>query len=121
MAVTLETSDSWSIDSYPAVLDDGNTKAWYSVSETYLTLDTGDSPPTVDQLNDRSGNGLHLTRISSDEEPTYANGAITFDGITQTLSNTDISIGTAFTFYAVVRIDTWVASDLMFYFGAEVT
>ena len=63
------------LSSEPAVLNDGNTEAWYEAHADYLTI-TDDS---VSQWDDRSGNNYDLTQATSTKRPVFAGDSVLFE------------------------------------------
>jgi hypothetical protein len=77
----------------PAVLNDGNTIAWYD----YTKGVTKDVDNKVSQWNDQSGNDNHLEQSNTDRQPLYQSTGILFDGV-------DDNMFKAFTYNQPVQI-----------------
>ena len=63
---------------YPAILDDGNTVAWFDMAEKYMTKDGSDF---VSQWDDRSGSTNHLLQVVGTNQPLWTADGVLFDGV----------------------------------------
>lgn len=99
--------------SYPAILDDGNTIAWYQ-GDNLATI-TKDGSNFVSRWNDKLASGRDLIQATGTNQPLWVSpNYIQFDGI-----DNFMKCG-AFTFvqpefiYMIVKQITWVSSDYIF-------
>lgn len=95
---------------YPAVLDDGNTEAWFIADvDNYITV--GDT--AISQWNDVSGNDNHLTQGTGIYQPKYADDTVFFSGSNfMTVSIATLEQPT--TVYAAVKLRSYVDGDYIF-------
>lgn len=108
----------------PDELYDGHTKAWYAFDTLVSVTDNA-----VTQWNDLSGNGYHLLPYATDgsagtvdNRPAWhVSDGITFDG-TDDAMRYMVSGWTTLgqrTIYAVVRMVSWTANDVLFGYGGS--
>jgi len=99
--------------SYPSVLDDGNTEAWYIAESQYITEDVG-----VETWEDITTGGYDLTQSTDANQPQFANDSVSFDGAGDAISNGSISISQPVTIYAAMIVHEYVSSDEYFDLGS---
>ena len=98
--------------SYPNVLVDGNTVAWYIADD--LTTITKDGSDFVSRWNDYLGSGRDLLQAAVGAHPLWSADGILFDG------TTDFMKAVAFTYeqpemiYIVFKQVTWTSVDYFF-------
>lgn len=103
--------------------------AWYDPSDlSTLWQDTaGTTPVTADgqsvaRMDDKSGNGYHLTQATAANRPLYkVSGGVSwleFDGSNDFLSVASAPAGSAFDRVSGIRPLTWVDSEILYSGGA---
>lgn len=96
--------------SFPSILIDGNTVAWYDAAESYITKDGSD---LVSQWDDRSGNDNHLLQATATNQPLWSSDGVLFDGVDNYLRAL-FTIEQPEFIYTVLKQVTWVTSGRIF-------
>jgi len=93
-------------ETYPTVLDDGNTVAWFDYTKG-ITEVTG-----VSKWEDQSGNGNDLEQATGSKQPVLTSNGILFDG--DFMSTATITLTQPEFLYAVFRQVTWTDAEYFF-------
>ncbi|HLD89528.1 MAG TPA: hypothetical protein VI911_00655 [Patescibacteria group bacterium] len=94
---------------YPAILDDGNTVAFYD-SQLLSTI-TKDGSNFVSRWNDRLGSGHDLIQATGTKQPLWSATGILFDGIDNFMKTATFTINQPTFIYAVLKQITWTIAD----------
>jgi hypothetical protein len=90
---------------YPSILKDGNTVAWYDSKD--LSTITKDVSNLVGRWNDKLGSGHDLIQTVASKQPVVNSEGVSFNGIDNFLSTTDITFTQPQFVYIVMRQITW--------------
>ena len=85
----------------PAILNDGNTSAWFTPCNA--TTVTKDIDNYVEVVNDISGNSKHLLQSTIEKKPLWTNEGLLFDGINDEMFATTLDIPQPMVIYSVTK------------------
>lgn len=95
---------------YPSVLNDGNTVAWYIASEASTV--TKDGSNLVSSWNDYLGSGHDLIQTTDDTyKPIWSSDGISFDGSNDYMKTADFTYGQPQFIYLVLKMLSWTSDD----------
>lgn len=101
---------------FDALIEDGNTIAWYQASDTgTITKDGGN---LVSRWNDKLGSGRDLTQGTSGDSPVWGSGGVTFNQKRMTASTGSIT-GYPFVVYMVMTLNSWADGKFFFSGGPD--
>ena len=92
------------VASYPSVLDDGNTEAWYDFAENI----TKDGSNYVSAWGDKSGNSRDYADPGAGNRPLWSSDGITFDGVDDFMETGSFAVSQPISIYMVLRINSYV-------------
>ena len=99
--------------SFPAIIEDGNTVAWY-LSDDLSTI-TKDGSDLVSVWADKLGSGHDLIQNTGINQPLWVlNDGILFDGIAQFMKTATFTFNQPEMIYIVFRQITWTNDDRVF-------
>jgi len=104
-------SRSSAVSGYPAIIDDGNTVAWFTNDEAYLVKDGANR---VSQWTDKSGLDHHLLQATGTSQPLWSVNGLLFDGINDFMKCVGFTYEQPEMIYFVGRQVTWAANDTFF-------
>ena len=93
---------------YPALLNDGNTKAWFDMAEDYMTIPQSNQ---VSQWSDRSGNDNHLLQATEAYWPFWSADGLLFNGAQSGMQAVSFPLAQPIFIYAVLKQVTWTDAD----------
>lgn len=94
--------------SYPAVLDDGNTVAWFDSAENI----TKDGSNLVSAWGDKSGLSHHLLQAGADAaKPLWSANGVLFDGTSDFMKCAAFTLVQPELIYMVFKQVTWTSAD----------
>lgn len=96
----------------PAILNDGNTVAWYDASD--LTTITKDGSNKVSRWNDKLGSGNDLIQATGNSQPIWSNDGILFDGIDDVLKKQFSLVQPVSIYVVVTPVSPWVNNKSFF-------
>lgn len=102
-------SDKYSLETYPAVLDDGNTVAWYDYQQN-ITVDENNY---VSIWGDRTDNDNDLLQDTGSNQPLLTADGILFDGVDNYMER-EFTLSQPEMIYIVFKQVTWSANDIIF-------
>jgi hypothetical protein len=112
-AYTNITDSLWIPFEAPAILNDGNTVAWYSSDElATITKDSGTGE--VSRWNDKLGSGHDLLQTTATRKPIWSVDGILFDGVNDSMKTDPFTFACPIFVYGVVKQVTWQSIDVMF-------
>lgn len=94
--------------STPAILDDGNTVAWYDLDNVVK-----DGSDLVSQWTDITGLGHHLVQGNGARQPLWSATGILFDGSLSNLRTAGFTFNQPNFIYMVWRQVTWTNNDII--------
>jgi len=97
-------------ETYPTVLDDGNTVAWFDAQENI----TKDGSNLVSVWGDKSGSGNDLSQSTTDRRPTFDNDSVLFDGVDNSMKTAAFTLTQPEFIYMVINRVAWVSGRLFF-------
>lgn len=90
----------------PAILEDGNTVAWYDASD--LSSITKDGSNIVSAINNKAASDYNLTVGSC----LWDDNSFIFDGISQSMNSVGVvTVCTTWMIYAVMKHKSWTLND----------
>lgn len=92
----------------PAILNDGNTVAWFDAAESYIVKDGSDF---VSQWTDRSGSTNHLLQAAGTNQPLWSTDGVLFDGVDNFMKCVAFTYNQPEQIYIVLKQVTWVNGD----------
>ena len=95
---------------YPAILDDGNTVAWFD----YLENITKDGSDLVSIWGDKSGLDHHLLQATGTNQPIVNANGVLFDGIDNFMKCAAFTLVQPEMIYMVLKQVTWSVNDRIF-------
>jgi len=95
-------------ETYPTVLDDGNTVAWFDYTKG-TTIVTG-----VSKWEDQSGNGNDLLQAATGRQPSLTSDGVLFNGSTDFLKASSFTLEQPEFIYMLFRIVTWTLNTDVF-------
>lgn len=98
---------------FPAVIEDGNTVAWYLSDDlTTITKDGGD---LVSRWNDKLGSGHDLIQASGTNQPLWVvDDGVLFDGIDNYMKTANFTLIQPEQIYIVFKQITWTSNRYVF-------
>jgi len=96
--------------SHPAVLDDGNTVAWYDYEENI----TKDGSNLVSVWGDKSGNGNDLLQATGANQPVVNSNGVLFDGFSDFMKANTFTLEQPEFIYIVLKQISWTMNDAIF-------
>ncbi len=105
------------IPSYPSILKDGNTVAWYD-SQLLSTI-TKDGSNLVSQWNDRLASGHDLIQATGADQPLWSANGILFDAVSEFMKTAGFTFNQPEFIYIVIKQVTW--THLNRFFDGNVT
>src|ERR1035437_6234377 len=99
--------------SYPTVLTDGNTVAWYDFNQlSTVTKDGGTGE--VSRWNDYLGSGHDLLQSVATRYPIWSSDGITFDGSNDYMRAVDFTLNQPEFIYIVFKNVSWSGTHYIF-------
>lgn len=92
----------------PAILQDGNTVAWFDADPFYITKDGSNF---VSQWADKSGNSNHLLQAAGTKQPLWSADGVLGDGIDNIMQTGVFTFNQPEMIYWVARQITWTDTD----------
>jgi hypothetical protein len=98
--------------SFPAVLSDGNTVAWYIANESSTI--TKDGSNLVSRWNDYLGSGHDLVQASGTLQPLWSASGILFDGVDNYMKASTFTLNQPEFIYMVLNYKSYIADSYCF-------
>jgi len=96
-------------ETYPAVIDDGNTVAWFDMNNL-VTMGVGN---TVSSWGDRTGLGHHLLQTTDAQKPVWSANGLLFDGFNDYMKCNTFPLSQPVMIYAVIKQVTWTVAEVL--------
>jgi hypothetical protein len=94
----------------PAVLNDGNTVAWFDYEENV----TKDGSNYVSIWGDKSGNNNDLEQLTGANQPIYSASGILFDGVSDNMKTDPFTLNQPEFIYIVLKQVSYTGFDCLF-------
>jgi len=94
--------------SYPSIIDDGNTVAWYDAAAAYVIKDVSDR---VSQMTDRTGLGHHLVQLTGADQMLWSATGVLGDGVSEFMKTATFTFEQPEMIYMVVKQVSWANVD----------
>lgn len=103
---TPATATTSTSTSYPIVIEDGNTVAWYLADD--LTTITKDGSNFVSRWNDKLASGHDLIQVAGTNQPLWQSNGVLFDGVDNFMQTSNFTLNQPTFIYIVFKNITYM-------------